>query len=230
MLNDPVISDEEYDRLIKKLIELEDEFPALKIPDFSHPTGGGKGAGNLPTVKHDLPMLSLDNTYSLEELKQWYERVVKGLNGFKPALVAELKIDGLSCAITYRNGVLVLAATRGDGETGEDVTHNAKTIRDIPLSLKGKAPAFLEVRGEVYMEKKNFNELNQQRKEKGEVLFANPRNAAAGSLKLLDCKRLPAQRRLRFLSILRVLEKQCPVDPMGIFGTGSKVWVCHQFT
>jgi DNA ligase (NAD+) len=142
-------------------------------------------------------MLSLDNTYSLDELKQWYERVVKGLNGQKPALTAELKIDGLSCALTYRKGELVLAATRGDGSTGEDVTHNAKTIRDIPLSLKGKFPDSLEVRGEVYMDKKDFNILNQQRKDNGEVLFANPRNAAAGSLKLLDA-RLTAQRRLKF--------------------------------
>ena len=196
-LNDPVISDEEYDRLFKKLIDLEETFPKLKSPTSPTQRVGAKVQGNLPTVKHSLTMLSLDNTYSLEELRQWYERVVKGLDGLKPALVAELKIDGLSCALTYRNGQLVLAATRGDGDTGEDVTHNAKTIRDIPLSLKGKAPALLEVRGEVYMDKKDFNSLNQQRKNEGQVLFANPRNAAAGSLKLLDA-RLTAQRHLRF--------------------------------
>jgi len=197
VLNDPVISDEEYDLLLKKLIDLEEAFPTLKSPTSPTQRVGAKVQGNLPTVKHSLAMLSLDNTYSLEELKQWYERVVKGIGGLKPSLAAELKIDGLSCALTYRNGQLVLAATRGDGETGEDVTHNAKTIRDIPLSLKGKAPAFLEVRGEVYMDKKDFNILNQQRKNNGEVLFANPRNAAAGALKLLDA-RLAAQRRLRF--------------------------------
>jgi len=197
VLNDPLVSDEEYDHLLKKLMALEEEFPLLKSPVSPTQRVGAKVQGNLPTVKHSLPMLSLDNTYSLEELKQWYERVVKGLNGLKPALVAELKIDGLSCALNYRNSQLALAATRGDGETGEDVTHNAKTIRDIPLSLKGKAPSSLEVRGEVYMDKKDFNTLNQQRKDKGEVLFANPRNAAAGSLKLLDA-RLTAQRRLRF--------------------------------
>jgi DNA ligase (NAD+) len=197
VLNDPVVSDEEYDRLLKKLIELEEKFPQLKSPVSPTQRVGAKVQGDLPTIKHRLALLSLDNTYSLEELKQWYERVIKGLNNLKPALVAELKIDGLSCALTYRNGQLVLAATRGDGDTGEDVTHNAKTIRDIPLSLKGKAPSSLEVRGEVYMDKKDFNILNQQRKKNGEVLFANPRNAAAGSLKLLDA-RLTAQRHLRF--------------------------------
>jgi len=197
VLNDPVVSDEEYDRLFKELVELEEAFPQLK--SLSSPTQrvGAKVQGNLPTVKHSLAMLSLDNTYSLDELRQWYERVVKGLDGLKPAMTAELKIDGLSCAIRYENGQLALAATRGDGDTGEDVTHNAKTIRDIPLSLKGKAPSLLEVRGEVYMDKEDFARLNQQRKDNGEVLFANPRNAAAGSLKLLDA-RLTAQRRLKF--------------------------------
>ena len=115
-------------------------------------------------------MLSLDNTYSLQELKQWFGRVVKGLDGLEPSMVAELKIDGLSCSLTYRNGQLALAATRGDGVTGEDVTHNAKTIRDIPLSLKGKVPALLEIRGEVYMDKVDFAALNQQRKDNGRRL------------------------------------------------------------
>ena len=197
VLNDPVISDEEYDRLLKKLIDLEEVFPQFKFPASPTQRVGTKVQGNLPTVKHSAVMLSLDNTYSLQELKQWYERVVKGLDGLKPSLTAELKIDGLSCAIRYENGHLALAATRGDGDTGEDVTHNAKTIRDIPLHLKGKAPSLLEVRGEVYMDKEDFALLNQQRKNEGQVLFANPRNAAAGSLKLLDA-RLTARRRLKF--------------------------------
>jgi DNA ligase (NAD+) len=198
-LNDPVVSDEEYDRLLKRLFELEAAFPALRSPSSPTQRVGAKVQGSLPTIKHKMPMLSLDNTYSLEELKQWYERAAKGLNGIKPSLVAELKIDGLSCALNYKNGRLDFAATRGDGETGEDVTHNAKTIQDIPLVLEGKAAASLEVRGEVYMEKKNFNELNQQRKNNGEVLFANPRNAAAGALKLLDSS-LAKKRRLRFFA------------------------------
>ena len=197
VLNDPLIADEEYDRLLKRLMALEEAYPKLKSPSSPSERVGAKVQGNLPTVKHTLSMTSLDNTYSLDELKAWYERVVKGLEGVRPAMTAELKIDGLSCAITYRHGQLALAATRGDGDTGEDVTHNAKTIHDIPLSLKGKAPDLLEVRGEVYMDKKDFNALNMQRKDNGEVLFANPRNAAAGSLKLLDA-RLTARRRLRF--------------------------------
>jgi len=197
VLNQPTVSDAEYDARLRELIELEEQFPQLKKPDSPTQRVGAKIEGSLPAVRHSIPMLSLDNTYLLDELKAWYERVVKGLDGFKPVMVAELKIDGLSCALTYSNGQLVLAATRGDGETGEDVTHNAKTIRDIPLRLKGKSSAPLEVRGEIYMNKKDFNALNQQRKDNGEVLFANPRNAAAGSLKLLDA-RLTAQRHLRF--------------------------------
>jgi len=197
VLNDPVIADEEYDRLLKKLIDLEETFPNLKLASSPTQRVGAKVQGNLPTVQHSVAMLSLDNTYSLDELKQWYERVVKGLGGMHPSLTAELKIDGLSCALSYVNGNLVLAATRGDGTSGEDVTHNAKTIRDIPLNLKGRFSESLEVRGEVYMDKKDFARLNEQRKKNDEVLFANPRNAAAGSLKLLDA-RLTAQRRLKF--------------------------------
>ena len=199
VLHDPVVSDEEYDRLLGKLIELEAQFPQLKSPASPTQRVGAKVQGNLPTVKHSLVMLSLDNTYSLQELEAWYERIVKGLGGVKPSLVAELKIDGLSCTIRYENGHLALAATRGDGSTGEDVTHNAKTIRCIPLRLKGKPADLLEVRGEVYMDKQDFAALNQQRKENDEVLFANPRNAAAGSLKLLDA-RLTAGRRLKFFA------------------------------
>jgi len=156
VLNEPVISDEEYDRLLKRLVDLENEFPQLRSASSPTQRVGALVQGQLPTVRHSLPMISLDNTYSLEELKQWYDRAVKGLENHRPSLVAELKIDGLSCALTYRNGRLVLAATRGDGETGEDVTHNAKTIHDIPLDLKGRFPDLLEVRGEVYMGKKGF--------------------------------------------------------------------------
>ena len=197
VLNDPVVSDEEYDRLLKRLIELEESYPDLRSPASPTQRVGAKVHGDLPTVKHSMAMLSLDNTYSLDELKAWYERVVKGLDGVKPELTAELKIDGLSCAIIYRHGQLSLAATRGDGQAGEDVTHNAKTIHDIPLTLKGETSETFEVRGEVYMDKKDFNVLNGQRKYKGEAIFANPRNAAAGSLKLLDA-RITAQRHLRF--------------------------------
>jgi len=199
VLNDPTISDEEYDHLLRKLMDLEKDFPALKSLDSPTKRIGEKIEGTLPTIRHSLPMLSLDNTYSLDELKQWYDRVVKGLHAQKFELTAELKIDGLSCSLRYEKGRLSLAATRGDGQTGEDVTHNAKTIRDIPLKLKGKPPALLEVRGEVYMDRRDFARLNEQRKKNDEVLFANPRNAAAGSLKLLDAS-LTAQRRLKFFA------------------------------
>ena len=216
--NKPSISDAEYDRLLKRLMALEEEFPQFKLPTSATQRVGAKVEGNLPTVTHRLKMLSLDNTYSIDEIKLWYERVVKGLSphagdflrssphagdsllvkGQQISLTAEPKIDGVSCALTYKEGQLVLGATRGDGSVGEDVTHNVKTIRSVPLKLKGKGhPQQLEVRGEVYMDKEDFARLNRQRQEQGEELFVNPRNAASGSLKLLD-SRLTVSRRLRF--------------------------------
>ncbi len=153
--------------------------------------------GELPNVRHEIPLLSLENAYAPEELKAWADRVVDRL-GRTPAFVCELKIDGLSISLVYENGRLVRAATRGDGTTGEDVTPNVRTIHAIPtvlhaagaarkISSKVKIPAVLEVRGEVYFPKKSFAALNAKREEAGEPLFANPRNAAAGSLRLLDC-------------------------------------------
>jgi DNA ligase (NAD+) len=198
VLSQPSISDEEYDKLLKRLMVLEEEFPQFKNAASPSQRVGAKVEGNLPTVKHRLKMLSLDNTYSIEEVKQWFDRVIKGLEGSKPELTAEPKIDGVSCALTYKNGQLVLGATRGDGSVGEDVTHNVKTIRSIPLKLKGKVfPQWLEVRGEVYMDKVDFARLNEERKTQGEEVFVNPRNAASGSLKLLD-SRLTVTRHLRF--------------------------------
>ncbi len=198
VLDQPSISDEEYDRLLKELLALEKEFPQHKLSTSPSQRVGAKVEGDLPTVAHRLKMLSLDNTYSIEEVKLWYERVMKGLKGHKPLLTAEPKIDGASCALTYKQGELVLGATRGDGSVGEDVTHNVRTIRSIPLKLKSLLhPAWLEVHGEVYMDKKDFARLNQERKEQGEELFVNPRNAASGSLKLLD-SRMTARRHLRF--------------------------------
>jgi DNA ligase (NAD+) len=198
VLSKPSISDEEYDRLLKRLMALEEEFPQLKHPTSPSQRVGAKVEGNLPTVKHRLKMLSLDNTYSMDEITSWYDRVIKGLKGRKSSLTAEPKIDGVSCALTYRNGELALGATRGDGAVGEDVTHNVRTIRSIPLKLQGKVhPEWLEVRGEIYMDKEDFARLNRERKDQGEELFVNPRNAASGSLKLLD-SRLTVTRHLRF--------------------------------
>lgn len=199
-LDQPVISDEEYDRLLKRLMELEAQYPDLRPPDSPSQRVGSKAASYAPTVKHKVRMYSLDNTYSIEELKSWHERVQKGLSGGKPEFVVELKIDGVSAALSYEHGRLVQGATRGDGFTGEDVTPNLKTVRSIPLNLKAprnkKIPEVLEVRGEIYMEKKDFEALNREKKEKGEDLFANPRNATSGSVKLLD-SRITAQRNLK---------------------------------
>ncbi len=194
--NKPVIGDSQYDALLGELIQLEEQYPQYKLSDSPTQRVGTKVKGDLPTVTHKVRMMSLDNTYSKEELKAWETRVQKGLDA-SYQLTAELKIDGVSCALTYENGILRQAATRGDGETGEDVTHNVKTIQDVPLQLKGDFPGVLEVRGEVYMDKADFARLNDKRSANDDERFANPRNAASGALKLLD-SRETAKRRLRF--------------------------------
>ncbi|MCA9405100.1 MAG: NAD-dependent DNA ligase LigA [Candidatus Omnitrophica bacterium] len=197
-LDQPTISDREYDDLLKELIQLENEYPELK--DINSPTQrvGIKVPSGTKTVRHKEKMYSLDNTYSVDELKDWHRRVLKGVKEKSVEYTVELKIDGISAALTYENGVLVLGATRGDGTTGEDVTHNLRTIRSVPLKLKNldkKVPRLLEVRGEVYMNIGAFKQLNLQRKKDGEVVFANPRNATSGSVKLLD-SRVTARRNL----------------------------------
>lgn len=196
VLDQPSISDIEYDELLKKLNNLEEKFPQLEFFSANQRIMT-KIDKKLPPVLHLKEMMSLDNTYNIDELSAWYDRVIKGLNGKKPTLIAELKIDGVSCALTYISGFFKLAATRGDGVTGENVTHNISTIRSIPLSLRGTPPSLLDVRGEVYMDKKDFAQLNDKRKENDEEFFVNPRNAASGSLKLLD-SRLTADRHLKF--------------------------------
>ncbi len=197
-LNQPEISDKEYDELMRRLKELEEDFPEFKTADSPTQRVSGVILEGFKSVRHKIKMLSLDNTYSVEEIKEWDERVKKGLKGEKVEYVVELKIDGLSSNLTYKDGVFILGATRGDGETGENVTENLKTIRAIPLRLQGKDfPRLIEIRGEVYMERADFNKLNKEREKEGEVIFANPRNASAGSLKLLDTS-LVAKRRLNF--------------------------------
>jgi len=200
VLSQPEISDKEYDDLMRQLKELEEKYPQYKTEDSPTVRVSGGILEGFKTVKHKQKMLSLDNTYSFEELKDWAERVDKGLGNKKVEFVAELKIDGVSANITYEKGRLSIGATRGDGETGEDITENIKTIRAIPLVLLGKEiPDFIEIRGEVYMERKDFEMLNKERQKSGEVLFANPRNATSGSLKLLD-RSLVAKRRLNFFA------------------------------
>lgn len=200
-LAQPEISDKEYDDLMRRLKDLEDKHPQFKTDDSPTVRLSGSILEGFKTVKHKQKMLSLDNTYSYEELWNWDERVHKGLRpGEKVEYVVELKIDGVSANVTYEKGKLSIGATRGDGETGEDVTQNIKTIRAIPLVLLGKnIPDFVEIRGEVYMEREDFDILNKERERAGEILFANPRNATSGSLKLLDTG-LVAKRRLNFFA------------------------------
>lgn len=201
VLDEPTISDKEYDDLLRRLIKLEKQYPEFRMPDSPTQRVGIKLEGSAATVTHKAKMYSLDNTYSIEELKDWQIRVLKGLPGEEVEYVAELKIDGVSAALTYDSGYFVLGATRGDGLTGENITPNLKTIRSVPLKLiennKFLIPKTLEVRGEVYMSLKDFGALNKERKKNDEVLFANPRNATSGSVKLLDST-VTAKRKLSF--------------------------------
>jgi DNA ligase (NAD+) len=202
VLDDPEISDAEFDRLMRRLQDLEREHPELVTPDSPSQRVGGKPAQAFPKVRHSTPMMSLDNTYSVEELTDFDRRVRELAGRDKVDYVAELKLDGLSMALTYRNGVLERGVTRGDGTEGEDVTPNVKTIRSVPLRidpkklalLGGKAEQF-EVRGEVIMTRRAFERANAQREAAGEPRFANPRNSAAGTIRQLD-SRIVAERGL----------------------------------
>ncbi len=189
VLDRPEISDAEYDRLMRELIALEAEYPELQTPDSPTQRVGGAPLAVFKSVRHRVPLLSLDNAFSREDLLAFDERVRRGLK-LTGAIdyTSELKIDGLTVALTYENGSLVQAATRGDGTEGEDVTANVKTIKSIPLKLPKGEGVNLGVRGEVYIKKADFEALNRERERKGEPLFANPRNAAAGSLRQLDPK------------------------------------------
>ncbi len=184
---DPEITDPEYDALLHELLELETAHPELVTPDSPTQRVSGEPTDGFATVKHSEPMLSLDNTYSADELGEFDSRIGKLLPDEAVEYVVELKLDGVSIAVTYENGVLVRAATRGDGTTGDDVTTNIRTLRSLPLRLAGPhAGANVEVRGEVFMTRSGFASLNDARRRSEEAAFVNPRNAAAGSLKLLD--------------------------------------------
>ena len=182
VLASPIITDEEYDKLMKKLIELEEKYPELRTPDSPTQRVGGQPLSGFESVEHSEPMLSLDNTYNEAEILNFHERVKKNVG--ETEYVAELKIDGVSIALRYENGILVKAITRGDGLRGDDVTTNVKTIKSIPLRLP--EPITIEVRGEIYMPVSDFEEYNRQREEEGLTPFANPRNATAGTLHLLN--------------------------------------------
>jgi DNA ligase (NAD+) len=184
--NDPQISDEEFDRLLHALEKLEAEHPDLVTPDSPTQRVGGRTVEGFDTVEHIVPMLSLDNAYNEEELRAFDERVRKGAGQEEIAYVAELKIDGLSIALTYENGRLVRGATRGDGSRGEDVSANVRTIRALPLSLRNGPADRVEIRGEVYLPRAAFERLNREMEDAGEPLFANARNTAAGTMRNLD--------------------------------------------
>ena len=196
VLAQPVITDPEYDKLYAELKKLEQEFPDLVTSDSPTQRVGGQPAKEFRPVRHAVPMMSLDNTYNPDELREFCDRVARLLPGEKVEYCVEPKIDGLAVTIRYERGELAVGATRGDGSTGDDITANLRTIRAIPLRLHtAKPPAVFEARGEVYMAVEGFKKLNAAREKAGEQLFANPRNAAAGSLKQLDPK-IVAQRPL----------------------------------
>ena len=202
----PVISDREYDALFRELQDLERAFPDLIAPDSPTQRVGGRPLEQFNQIAHDVPMLSVDNTYNEADLREFDARVQKGLAGRPYAYVVDPKIDGVAVSLRYEDGTLALAATRGDGRTGDDITQNARTIRSIPLKLQagtdlfaGPIPQILEIRGEVYWPLKSFETFNAKREAAGEPRFANPRNATAGTLKQLDA-RVVAERGLAFIA------------------------------
>jgi DNA ligase (NAD+) len=203
VLDAPEMEDPVYDRLYRELLELETAQPELVRPDSPTQRVGGAPAEGFTTVEHRIPLLSLDNAFSLGELEAWYERLLRALDR-RPdtplAMVGELKIDGNALALSYENGVLVRAATRGDGERGEEITANVRTIQSVPLRLAlQQPPPWLEVRGEALIPDATFAAINAERERRGEPAFANPRNACAGTLRQLDPK-VVAQRRLDFFA------------------------------
>jgi DNA ligase (NAD+) len=185
VLSQPEISDFDYDKLLKELISLENQYPEFSDPYSPSQRIGNDTGNDFVQVKHIVPMLSLDNTYSRQEIEDFDGRVRKALPGETIEYVCELKYDGVSISLHYENGRLIRAVTRGDGEKGDDVTSNVKTIRSIPLILhkEGYPPVF-EIRGEIFLPHDGFKKMNEERADAGEPLFANPRNAASGTLKM----------------------------------------------
>jgi len=191
VLYDPVISDSEYDMMLKKLIEIEEEFPWVSTPDSPTKRVGAPPLDAFDQAVHSIPMLSLDNAFLPQDVLDFHNRIVKKLNREDILYTAEPKLDGVAVELKYENGLLVQATTRGDGVTGEVITENVRTIRSVPLKLsnaKLDTPPLLEVRGEVIITRPDFDRLNKTRLENGDSVFANPRNAAAGSLRQLDSR------------------------------------------
>ncbi|MDR1244980.1 MAG: NAD-dependent DNA ligase LigA [Endomicrobium sp.] len=196
--NEPEISDGEYDALVKELEHLEQEYPLFASAKSPTKKVSGYASSSFKPIKHVVPMLSLDNTYSRDETASWYERTIKKFNNSNLEFVIEPKVDGVSASLTYVDGVLIIGATRGDGERGEDITENIKTIQDIPHELKiENRPSFFELRGEVYIDKSDFKKLNEKISYLDGQKFANPRNAASGSLRQKNSQ-IASKRKLRF--------------------------------
>lgn len=192
VLDKPTITDQEYDRYMQELIKLEEKYPELKKDNSPTNRVGGTVIDEFKKVTHVIPMLSLSNVFNESDIINFHERIIKEVK--HPKYVIEPKIDGLSVSLYYENGEFVRAATRGDGVTGEDITHNVLTIKNVPLKLR--EPVTIEVRGEIYMDKDTFNNINEERKRNNQELFANPRNTAAGSIRQLDSK-IAASRNLK---------------------------------
>ncbi len=208
--NDPQISDYEFDLLLKELREIEKEFPQLITPDSPTQRVGEQPLEGFASIEHRFPMLSLDNCYSIEELREFEERIKRIIPGEKIEYVSELKIDGLGISVIYVEGKLSYAVTRGDGFRGDDVTSNVKTIRSIPLTIEEKRE--VEVRGEVYLPFPSFHKINQEKEKKGEPLFANPRNAAAGTLRLLDPREVASRNLDAFLYYIYIDGEEMPTQ------------------
>ncbi len=204
--NDPQISDYEFDLLVKELEKLESQFPELITPESPTQRVGEQPIEGFASIAHRTPMLSLDNCYSVEELREFEERIKRLLPSQKIEYVAELKIDGLGISVVYRDRKYSQAVTRGDGFRGDDVTPNVKTIRSLPLEIDN--PREVEVRGEIYLPFASFNKINKEREEQREPLFANPRNAAAGSLRLLDPKQVASRRLDAFIYAIFIDDKE----------------------
>jgi len=206
--NDPQISDYEFDQLAAELKRLEQAFPDLVTPESPTQRVGGRPAEGFPSVVHSRPMLSIDNGYTEEEIREFETRIKRLLPSQKVEYVAELKIDGLSISLAYRRGKYTQAVTRGDGVRGDDVTGNVKTIKSLPLQIKDEHD--VEARGEIYLPFKSFQKINQDREEEGLSLFANPRNAAAGSVRLLDPKEVAGRGLSTFLYALFIDGRELP--------------------
>ena len=199
-LDAPVLSDTQYDELYKRLKELEDAYPQFRTKNSPTQRIGGQASKTFAQVTHAVPMMSLDNSYSADDIRAWHERTAKTLQKNNFEMVLEAKIDGVSCSLTYENGQLIRAASRGDGRVGEDITANVRTIKNIPHTLTGQVPpGILEIRGEVYLNKKDLEALNKIQQEKNENTFANTRNAAAGFLRHKNTE-IVAARPLKFFA------------------------------